>query len=413
MTKTLHFFIFLFIANILFAQEEAIPDAVICHPNFTDGMVQILAAQNAGFKRAATSSIEVTYVGFPDVAKTAFEEAVNIWEGILISKMPIRIQATWESISGTTLGYTKATRIYRNVDKVPFKDVWYVGPLAEAISGKDLNDGGFDIEVNLNSNINWSYSTNGTVFNGRFDLITVVLHEIAHGLGFSSSMKLINDNTEGVWGQSGFPYIYDLYLENGKDITLTNTKSFLNPSAELQSVLTSEDVYFQISNTKYADNLPKIYSPNPFKTGGSISHLDESAYPPGSVNSLMSPTIRSAEAIHDPGELILSMMNQMGWPVNNLESFTVLSQELAIEPEILVYPNPTNGTLAVAVPINLRSDNTQIEIIDLQGKVWFSSNENTIEKGTVYLETEQLFPGTFILRVNSSKGKFTKRVIKR
>jgi hypothetical protein len=413
MTKTLYLFILLFTANTLFAQQEAVPDVVICHADFTDGMVQILAAQNSGLKRSVTSSIEVTYVGFPDVAKTAFEEAVSIWEGILISKMPIRIKATWESISGSTLAYTKATRIFRNVDKVPYKDVWYVGPLAEAISGKDLNDGDYDVEVNLNKNINWSYSTNGAIFTGRFDLITVVLHEIAHGLGFSSSMKLINDNTEGSWGQSGFPYIYDLYLENSKDILLTNTNSFLNPSAELQNVLISEDVYFQISNAKYVDNLPKIYSPNPFKSGGSISHLDESAYPIGSVNSLMSPSIHSAEAIHDPGELILSMMNQIGWPVNNLESFTILSQMPELEPKILVYPNPTNGTLAVAVPVNLRSTHAHIEIIDLQGKVWFTLNENTMNKGTVYLETEQLSSGTFLLRVNSEKGVFTKRIIKR
>jgi len=405
-------FFLLFLSTFSFAQQSAVPEPVICHADFTDGMVQILSSQPSSLKRAATSSIEVTYVDFPDLAQKAFEQAVSIWEGILISKTPIRIKATWENISGSTLAYSRATRVFRNVDNVAYRDVWYVGPLAEAIAGKDLNDGDIDMNVNMNSNINWSFSTNGTIFTGRYDLITVVLHEIAHGLGFSSSMKLINNNSEGEWGQSGFPYIYDLFLQNGADVTLTNTSNFLNPSGALQNQLISEDVYFQVSNTKYANNLPKIFSPNPFKTGGSISHLDESAYPSGSVHSLMSPAIRSAEAVHDPGELILSMMNQIGWPVNNLESFTILSQMPEIELEILVYPNPANNTLAIAIPINLRSEITVIQLVDLQGKVISKRSENTKNNGTVCLNVDELKTGMYLLHVDSETGSFSKRVIK-
>jgi hypothetical protein len=410
MSKT---FFLLLISTFAFAQQSAEPQPVICHTDFTDGMVQILAAEESGLKVAATSKIEVSYVGFPDVAQTAFQKAVSIWEGILISKIPIRIQATWEDISGSTLAYSRASRVFRNVANVPYNDVWYVGPLAEAIAGKDLNNGDFDMLVNLNSNISWSYSTNGAIFPGRYDLITIVLHEIAHGLGFSSSMKLINNDSEGEWGQSGFPYIYDIFLQNGKDVTLTNTKAFLNPSVDLQSQLISEDIYFQVSNPKFNQNLPKIFSPNPFKTGGSISHLDEAAYPSGSVNSLMSPAIRSAEAIHDPGELILSMMNQIGWPVNNLESFTVLSQKSEIEPEIKVFPNPADNSLALAIPTNLRSENTVIRLVDLEGKVQIELNENTIDNGTLYLNVIRLKTGLYLLNVDSEKGSFSKRVIKK
>ncbi len=410
MTKV--FFLSL-LSTYAIAQQSAIPEPVICHADFTDGMVQILAAEESGLKVAATSKIEVSYVGFPDVAQTAFEKAVSIWEGILISKIPIRIQATWEDISGSTLAYSRASRVFRNVANVPYNDVWYVGPLAEAIAGKDLNNGDFDILINMNSNINWSFSTNGTIFAGRYDLITIVLHEIAHGLGFSSSMKLINDDTEGEWGQSGFPYIYDLFLQNGEDVTLTNTSEYLNPSESLQSQLVSENIYFKVSNPKFNQNLPKIFSPNPFKTGGSISHLDEAAYPSGSENSLMSPAIRSSEAIHDPGELILSMMNQMGWPVNNLESFTVLSQKPEFEPEIKVFPNPTNNSLAVAIPTNLRSENTLIRLIDLNGKVQIELKKNTIDNGTLYLNVNLLNDGLYLLNVDSEKGSFTKRVLKK
>ncbi len=411
MTKKFLYFFLLFAYYNTAGQQSAVPVPVVCHADLNDAFTQILRNSDRQLRRTPTSKIEVTYTDFPDVAKTAFEQAVGIWEEILISNQPIRINAKWESIDGTTLAFSGASRIFRNTDNVPYTDVWYVGPLAEAIGGRDLNNGDFDINVTLNSNINWSFGTNGAVFSGRFDLITVVLHEIAHGLGFSSSMKLINDDSEGQWGQSGFPYIYDVFLINNDKKVLTSSIDFVNPSSEMKNQLISNDLFFNVSNIKYANSLPKIFSPSPFRSGGSISHLDESSYPTGTIHSLMSPSIRAAESNHIPGELVLSMLNQIGWPVNNLENARILATEEQ-ELEVLVYPNPSVSQIAVAVPIGLRTKETRIKLASIDGKVVIDQNIDTIEKATFYLSLEQLTPGVYFLNFQSDLKKFTRRIVK-
>lgn len=409
-SSSLFFALFLWRSLCCLAQESSVPEYSICYASEMDAHSSILFPEKRNLRTEATSSIEVTYTNFPSSAKIAFEEAVKIWESILISPQTIRINASWESLPGRTLAYSGATRVFRNFDKVPYFDVWYVVPLAEAISGKDLNPGEFDINVTLNRNINWSYATNGTSFSGKFDLVTVALHEIAHGLGFSSSMKLINDDSEGQWGQTGYPYIYDLFLQDAAARQLINKSNFVNPSSSLKTVLESGDLFFQISNSKYANDLPKVHSPNPYKSGGSISHLDEKKYPPGSMHSLMSPTIKSAEVIHDPGELILSMMNEIGWPVNNLESFTVLSKQK--EEPILVYPNPVSERLSVAIPLDNRSAGTSFEFFSSEGRILKTIQINTLNTPTPVFDLSAFQTGVYFLRINTPQGFFTKRFVK-
>lgn len=398
------------LSEAAWAQISAIPEPQVCYASEIDVNSSMISRSGRNLKTEATSAIEVTYTDFPAVAKTAFEEAAKIWESILISRQTIKINATWESLPGTTLAYSGATRIFRNFDNVPYFDVWYVVSLAEAISGKDLNPGEFDINITLNSNINWSYATNGTSFSGKYDLMTIALHEIAHGLGFSSSMKLINNDSEGQWGQTGYPYIYDVFVQDNSAHQLINKSNFVNPSASLKNAMESGSLFFQISNEKYANDLPQVHSPDPFKSGGSISHLDEQKYPSGSMHSLMSPTVRSGEVIHDPGELILSMMNEIGWPVNNLASFTVLSQEK--ESPVLVYPIPIAQRVSVALPTESRSSETTFEFFSSAGQLVKAIIENTIEVPTPVFDLTDFNSGIYFLRIKTPKGFVTKRLVK-
>ncbi|HEX6463614.1 MAG TPA: BACON domain-containing carbohydrate-binding protein, partial [Vicinamibacterales bacterium] len=58
---------------------------------------------------------------------------------------------------------------------------------------------------------------------------------------------------------------------------------------------------------------PTLFAPAAFQNGSSYSHLDENTYPPGDLNSLMTPAIGFAEVIHTPGPIVLGMFTDMGW----------------------------------------------------------------------------------------------------
>jgi FG-GAP-like repeat len=147
----------------------------------------------------------------------------------------------------------------------------------------------------------------------QFDLMTVVLHELGHGLGFVGSM----DGTGGIgsWGAFGYPFVYDRFAINGVGQLLLNTTLFPNPSLALGAQLASNNVFFYGLNARNANGgiAPKLYTPNPWVSVSSYGHLDESTYPNGNVNSLMTPGLGPGEAIHDLGPIVRGMFLDMGW----------------------------------------------------------------------------------------------------
>jgi hypothetical protein len=410
--RTILILLFLFSSFCGNSQEWETPQPVICHADELDAFYSIAARHDMQKARAiAYSKIEVTYENFPATAQQAFEKAKEIWEGILISKISIKINAKWEALSGLTLAHSGASRIYRNTKNAKYRDTWYVGPLAEALAGEDLNNGEFDINMTFNSGTNWSFATDGSVFPGRYDLVTVALHEIAHGIGISSSFKLINNETEGQWGQSGFPYIYDIFIQNREEQLLTKSSNFSNSSTRLKEQIESGSLFFKIDFHPFSADLPKVYSPKPFKSGGSISHLDPGKYYTNSEHSLMLPSIPSASAIHKPGELLLSMLSQIGWAVNELAAFPILSQSQ--EFPVVAYPNPLiSDEINLSFPDGKRSEKCNIRVTDESGKIIRTFEINTVENPLIKINLSDVTAGTYLIQVDSKYDQITKKVVK-
>jgi Secretion system C-terminal sorting domain len=398
------------------SQESMLAKPVVCHfseeNSFTEIFPEDFTKNNT--RLAATSNIEVTYVDFPAAAKTAFEQAVALWEKYLISSQTIRLKATWSSLTTSTLAVSGATRIYKNFTNAPYSNVWYPATLAEALSGKDLNSGDYDINVTLNSNTNWYYGTDAKAQAGKYDLITVTMHEIAHGLGFSSSMEVINSDTQGQYGQSGTAYVYDVFMQDSQKIKLTNTGIYGNPSSDLKKSLTSNALFFGLKNAKFANTLPRIYAPSPFKDGVSFSHFDESTYPSGSVNSLMSPSVRAAEVNQNPGELLLNCLNEMGWQINGLVGYVVTDTEAIPEQnlEVKVFPNPAEDFLNVAIPLQNQPRSVKISLLNVNGQVLQTIENQSITVEKFVLDVRSLPEGMYFLRVIDGEKIKTIKVVK-
>lgn len=410
-------FLFVLVYQSAFAQVESMPaEPVICYYTEEDSFTEILPDETflSNAKVLATSSIQVTYIDFPAAAKTAYEKAMSIWSKYLYSSQPIRIKATWTSLSTGVLAVTGSTRIYKNFTNAPFQNIWYPVSLAEAISGKDLNEGDFEIEMKINSTMNWYFGVDSKSQAGKFDLITVILHEIAHGLGFSSSMKLVNSNTQGQYGQSGSNYIYDMFLQNAGKIKLTNSGVFGNPSTDLKGALTGNALYFGLRNSKYANSLPKLYAPSTYNDGSSISHFDESSYPQGNPNSLMSPNVRSAEVNQAPGDLLLRCLQDLGWQIVGIEGNTITANEYVVEPVLspIVFPNPVLDVVKVAFPLRNQGRDVRIELFDLKGRTLQRIESQSIISETIPVDLSHLPDGTYLLKVVDGSQIITKKLVK-
>ncbi len=409
-------YILLFSQHTILAQESMPAKPVICHfseeNSFTEIPPQVFT-QNS--RLAATSNIEVTYIDFPETAKTAFEHAVVIWEKYLISTQTIRIKATWSStLTTTTLAATGTTRIYKNFTNAPYSNIWYPVALAEALAGKELNASDYDIDMSINSKINWYLGTDAKAQAGKYDLITVMLHEIAHGIGISSSMEVVNSDTQGQYGQSGVAYVYDVFMQDSNKIKLTNTSVYGNPSQDLKKSLTSNALYFGLKNPKFATALPRLYAPSPFKDGSSFSHFDESTYPSGSTNSLMSPAVRAAEVNQNPGELLLNCLNEMGWQINGLQGYVVTDTESISEPklDLLVFPNPAEDILNVAIPLQNQPRSIKISLMNLTGTIVQSVENQLVTFETFELDVKNLPEGMYFLKIVDGDKVTVKKIIK-
>jgi hypothetical protein len=324
------------IAVFVFAVMSAMPTALAQGPASRKAHVALIMAGPAGKPslvpplpkprpgtRPASATINVRYTGFTSEAREAFQYAVDIWAAQLTSSVPIEVVAVWEPLGPGVLGAAGPTEVWWNFGSGR-PNVAYPVPLANKLAGRDLNPGLHDLEAYFSSEFdNWYFGTDGITPPGTYDFVTVVLHELGHGLGFLGSMQY--ENFVGSWGYGNpYPFVYDTFAENGDGESLTDTSKFPNPSIALGAQLVSGSVFFDSPRSRAANNgePPELYAPFFWQAGSSYSHLDELRYGVGDPDSLMTPQVGEAEAIHDPGDITRAMFEDMGWTIDVPVDFT-------------------------------------------------------------------------------------------
>ena len=293
----------------------------------------------AGFEQGGLRDvvISVTYNGFTPGALNAFQYAVDIWASVLTSTVPIEIDAYWEDIPGSVLGYAGASTYYSSIGGGPDPDAYYPVALANKIFGSDLYSGP-DVDAHFDSSTNWYFGTDGNPGFGQYDFVSVVLHELGHGLGVIGSGDV--DAGQGYLGLGDDFTIWDTFVVNGNGTDIT---TYFSPSTTLATQFQSNNLFWS-GAAAVANNggiQPKLYAPSTWESGSSFSHLDEATYFSGSVNSLMTPQIGAAEAIHDPGPIVIGIMNDIGWDVQDVACEPIgleLYQEACTADETTLYP---------------------------------------------------------------------------
>jgi hypothetical protein len=148
-----------------------------------------------------------------------FQTAADIWGAILPGSVQIRVQSAFDPLtctaSSAVLGSAGPMTVFRDFPEAEFLGAWYHVALGNQRAGLDMDPTGNDINARFNVNLGqptclsgsgWYYGFDGNE-GTLIDLLAVVLHELGHGLGFSTT----TNGSNGAY-LSSFPSIFDQYL---------------------------------------------------------------------------------------------------------------------------------------------------------------------------------------------------------
>jgi hypothetical protein len=372
----------------------------------------------------STSTFSITYLPagsvdidnkvcetFPDAARAVFSAAANVWGSLLTSSVPITISACWTNLgSVSTLGYSAVGSQSRDFTGAPKPGTFYAASLANSLAGSDLDANAYDMYITYNSNYAWYLGTDGNPPADQHDLMSVVLHEIAHGLNFSGTMRYASGQAQ--WGISGYPNVYDTFALDGTGNQLINTNIYPNPSTALGSALTSGQVYFSGGNAKAANGGAQVqlFAPSTWMGGSSYSHLDYNTFG-GGANALMVYAISKGVAIHDPGPVTMGLLKDLGWSTGSGPG----------QPNLAPY-TPTNwsGPIVVSKTTGSNTDGSGFTTSDILYVDWAAVNNSNVNITTSFNITlrvdgatvntwsrDSLNQGTYVYAQDYSLGKLT------
>lgn len=191
----------------------------------------------------------------------AFTYAANIWGKTLSSKTPIVINAQFRPLSctatGATLGSAGATQIFADFKGAIKPGTLYSYALANKLYGGEISDTpGAQINANFNSNLGKPGCLTNTYFylgldsnhGANIDFVTVLLHEMGHGVGFQTF-------TNGATGAqlAGYPSVWDHFL---LDNTTNKTWVEMNNAERVASSLKPGGLSW--TGAKVTQAVPKV-----------------------------------------------------------------------------------------------------------------------------------------------------------
>jgi len=330
----------------------------------------------------AKSKFVINFKNFPEWAKKDFQAAVDVWSANFSSSVPITIDATWTRITAFgVLGSARPGSYFAGFDKAPDSSLWYPSALANALAGKDLDSKQSEIVIQVNSLAEWNTRNDGLSHPNEYDLESVFIHEMGHGLGFLST-----DSYDSFYGYGSIdqPTPFDAYVqvEDGRRLSDLPT-----PSIELGKALTAPLVWSGTLGIAANGGVkPLMYSPKKYEDGSSVSHLDEATFSQSQFNNVMTPNLDAGEIFHEPGPLLLAMMEDMrrkppvGVAVGIPTAVRNVNALVADGSAIVTFDPPTNARSAQISTYSVRNLKTnQVKSVTSSPIVF-----NGLKNGTTY-----------------------------
>lgn len=289
-----------------------------------------------------------------------FDFAAQIWGSFLDSNVTINVRSQFDpltpcSTSGGVLGSAGTINVHRDYTNAEFPGTWYHAALANKRAGSDLNTANPDMQARFNTDVDTGCLGAGTRFYYGLDnttppmtinLLVVLLHEMGHGLGFSS---FANGSTGVLF--SGFPDIYTRYMF---DTTANLYWYQMTDAQRIASAINNGNLYWDGPNVRNASGSLsagrdaatgriRLYAPSTFQSGSSVSHFDTVVTP----NVLMEPAINAGLPI--TLDLTRQQMRDIGWYRDTTADLT---------PDTITTVLPAGGSLQIGSTVQINWVNT-------------------------------------------------------
>jgi hypothetical protein len=191
----------------------------------------------------------------------AFQYAAELWGRQLDSLAEIRVQAAFVPRACTptagVLGSAGPIQVFADFPGARFPGTWYHVALASKLARQDLAPGdpgteADDIQALFNSELgteacltglSWYYGRDTLQAPNQVNLVVVLLHELAHGLGFSSFTSVTSGRMLGFVDDAGqvvrLPSVYDKFYY---DLTTGKFREQMTDAERVASAVNARNV---------------------------------------------------------------------------------------------------------------------------------------------------------------------------
>ena len=220
-----------------------------------------------------------------------YNRAAQLWGAVLDSNVTIFVGGTFQPLpcnaGGGVLASAGPTSVFANFPGAGVANTWYTGAEADSLAAADLDPGFIDIITFFNSDIDdndpnclagtsWYYGFDNNEV-GDIDFLTVVMHEIAHGLG---NLELVSEGTG-----AKFFGLDDIYMTKMFDRTTGKFWPPMTDAERLASQVNTDNLVWTGANvTAAAPGIlgarPSVKILNPKSIAGSYEAQGASFGPP-------------------------------------------------------------------------------------------------------------------------------------
>ena len=299
----------------------------------------------------------------------AFSRALQAWGARISSPVPIRVTASFAPLTCTsnmgTLGQAGPVGYFMNFPGAPLANTYYPSALADALGGRNMNtsnsseiDAQFNGSVDSNPNclggrgFYYGFDHND---GGKIDFPNVLMHEIAHGLGFIS---LVSPSTGQNPAGSNFIVFDHFVLDLTQNRTFDQMTAAQRQAAAVDSgnlVWAGADTRAQSSQLTSGVNngYLQLYAPTTVSDGSSVSHWDTAESPDLLMEPFMALDVLGLQSV----DFTTCALQDIGWTVTSgcPDGNVVVAAPTANAQSVTTaYVTPVDITLTGSDPVNAR-----------------------------------------------------------